>query len=41
MRVSLINKKQIKNIVLPEKIEGSYWITDYDMNNVERNLVSI
>lgn len=41
MRVSLIKNKKIQNILLPNKVEGSYWINDIDSNGIKRNLISI
>jgi len=41
MRVSLIKDKKIQNLILPNKIDGSYWITDTDSNGIKRNLISI
>ncbi len=41
MRVSLIKNNKIKNFILPEKIIGNYWITDFDVDGNERNLINI
>ena len=41
MRVSLIKNNIIKDLILPNKITGSYWITDYDENGNEENLINI
>ena len=41
MRVSIIKENKIQNIILPESIEGSFWIADTDSNGIERNLMSI
>jgi len=41
VRVSLIKKDKIKDILLPKKINGSYWITDFDSNGNEQNLINI
>ncbi len=41
MLVSLIKGKKINTITLPNRIVGSYWVTDYDDNNNEQNLISI
>ena len=41
MRVSLIKERKIQNLVLPEKVEGTYWITDTDSNGIKRNLISL
>ena len=41
MRVSLIKNDKIKDILLPKKINGSYWITDFDSNGNEQNLINI
>ena len=41
MRVSLIKNNIIKDLILPRKVSGSYWITDYDENGNEENLVNI
>ena len=41
MRVSLIKKDKIKDILLPQKINGSYWVTDFDSNGNEQNLINI
>lgn len=41
MRVSLIKNNQIRSQILPNKVFGNYWITDYDSNGIEYNLISI
>ncbi len=41
MRVSLIKDKQIQNVILPRKMEGTYWISGTDSSGVTRNLISI
>lgn len=41
MRVSLIKNTEIKDLILPKQITGSYWITDYDENGNEKNLMNI
>ena len=41
MRVSVIRANKITNIMLPNNIEGSYWISDIDKNGIKRNLISI
>lgn len=41
MRVSLIKEDVIKDLILPEKISGSYWLTDYNEDGVIENLVNI
>ena len=41
MRVSLIKDKKIQDLILPNHIEGSYWISDIDYNGIKRNLISI
>lgn len=41
MRISVLKKDKINNIILPNKIEGSYWISDTDKSGVKRNLISI
>ena len=41
MRISVIKSNKIKSILLPDKVEGSYWISDTDSNGIKRNLVSI
>jgi type VII secretion protein EssC, C-terminal domain len=41
MRISLIENKTIQNIILPNEIEGSYWIDDTDSSGIKRNLISI
>ena len=41
MRVSIIKDKKIKNIILPNKVFGNFWITDKDINGLEKNLISI
>lgn len=35
MRVSLIKENKIKNILLPDNIQGNYWISDIDKNGNE------
>ena len=41
MRVSIIKTNKIRNILLPNKIEGAFWISDTDSNGIKRNLISI
>ena len=41
VRVSVIKNNKIENIILPENIEGSYWITDTDSNDIKTNLICI
>lgn len=41
MKVTIIDNFRIRNIILPNKIMGSYWITEFDENGIERNLISI
>ena len=41
MKVSVIKNKNIQNIILPNNIEGSYWITDKEINGITKNLISI
>lgn len=41
MRVSTIRLLKIQNLLLPDKIEGSYWIDGTDENGIKRNLISI
>jgi len=41
MRVSLIKRKRIQGLILPNTIFGNYWISDIDENGNERNLISI
>lgn len=41
MRVSMIKEKKIKDIILPNNVEGSYWLSDNDSNGIKKNLISI
>lgn len=41
MRVLLIKNDRIHDIKLPDKADGSYWISDNDSNGIKRNLISI
>lgn len=41
MRVSIVKNKNIQNIILPEKVDGSFWITGTDSNGIKRNIMSI
>lgn len=41
MRVSIIKGKKIQTLLLPDRVEGSYWISDTDKNGIKRNLISI
>ena len=41
MRVSIIKDNKIENIILPTKVFGTFWITDKDINGLEKNLISI
>ena len=41
MRVSLIKSDRIRSIDIPDIVSGNFWITDYDENGRETNLVNI
>ena len=41
MRVTLIKKDRLRNINLPDNPSGSFWITDYDENGKESNIINI
>lgn len=41
MKVTIIDNLRIRSIILPSKIMGSYWITEFDENGIERNLINI
>lgn len=41
MRVSIIKARNIRELILPNVVEGSYWITDIDSSGIQRNLISI
>ena len=41
MRVSLIKDNIIKDLILPKEINGSFWLTDYDKNGNEKNILNI
>lgn len=41
MRVSLIKKEKISNLLLPSIIKGNYWITDVDNHGNIKNLICI
>ncbi|MDO5382315.1 MAG: type VII secretion protein EssC [Eubacteriales bacterium] len=41
MQVSLIKTTRIFSLVLPQTINGAYWITDIDANGLPRKLLSI
>lgn len=41
MKVSLLKKDKIFELILPHKISGDYWIQDEDFNHKLRNLINI
>ena len=41
MRVSLIKTTKIIDIILPNNPTGNYWITDFDDDGHEKNLICI
>lgn len=41
MRVSIIKEHKIKDLILKDEVEGSFWISDTDSNGIERNLMLI
>jgi len=41
MKIILMKPNKLENFILPTKINGNYWIFDYDVNNNKRNLVNI
>ena len=41
MRVALIKSDRIRTINIPDNPSGNFWITDYDENGKEVNIVNI
>lgn len=41
MRVSIIRNNSIKDLILPENINGSFWIDGFDNNGNKRNIILI
>ncbi|MGM9878956.1 MAG: type VII secretion protein EssC [Bacilli bacterium] len=41
MRVSLLKDGIIKDLILPNKVSGNYWLTAYDNDGNETNLINI
>ena len=41
MRISVIKLYSIKNIILPENVQGVYWVDGIDLNGNRTNLISI
>ncbi len=41
MLVSLLKGRRINNLILPNNVYGNYWVTTFDDNNVEQNLINI
>ena len=41
MRISVIKLYSIKNIILPENVQGVYWVDGIDLNGNKTNLISI
>ena len=41
MRVSLIKGDFIKDLILPSELTGSFWLSDYDANGNEENILNI
>ena len=41
MRVSLIKSDRIRSINIPDVASGNFWVTDYDENGKEVNIISI
>lgn len=41
MRISTIRQLKIQNLLLPDKVEGNYWIDGTDENGIKRNLISV
>ena len=41
MRVSIIKSNKIDSIILSNKVEGNYWISETDRDGIKRNLISI
>ena len=41
MRVSLINDNLIRNLILPNRVTGNFWVTDFDANGNEVNIINI
>ncbi len=41
MKVLLINEKKLDSFKLPNKIDGNIWITDFDENDNEKNIINI
>lgn len=40
MQLTLIKKNKLSVFILPEKVSGSYWITDFE-NGKKLNLLSV
>ena len=41
MKVYIIKPNKIRKLLLPSKIEGSFWVDDTDSNGIKRNLIAI
>lgn len=41
MKVLVLNKDRIDKFKLPKRIEGNVWVTSFDENDVERNIINI
>ncbi len=41
MKIAIIEFGRIRYLVLPNKVIGNYWITRFDENGIERNLINI
>ena len=41
MRLNIIKNNYIKNVILPDEPNGSYWINSFDINGNKRNLILV
>ena len=41
MRISIIRSRIIEDLLLPQVIEGTYWIKDFDINGNKSNFISL
>lgn len=41
MKVLVLNKDRIDKFKLPSRVEGNVWITNFDENDIEKNIINI
>lgn len=41
MKLLLIKNDKIRNFILPDKVTGNFWLTNFDDNGIEKNIINV